>query len=452
MVVLLDLDEHALHGDGSECRNSQQPKADWGRCFSGSPSAAAAAISGAGTSQKHAVKGKESSERANPNIGTFAQILGCYPIITQITRSLDLNGLYDLALTCRQVRANILPFRRQLVAQTLQCTNEGLDALPVRPRHDTSLQVRPPYHDDALEMEWKRKVAKRLTRIMDSQNCIVKPPPLSALSGRHRRLCKACLAAPLEQHTLPPFNGCSPPQQIQTRRPAATFTTPSFLHEPCACPDSVWLCQPCGLSLHSADTTYHRVWTWRTRYSAYLGAYLGGGLGTGLVKGTEGVQCGRGGDCLAAKEIEVEVDCDAVDLANAAAAAATAAAAAVAVAVTPDHSGSGIIGRNHHHKARLDEEDDDERGPSYERQEIEGIGGVVKKKIKRMERVGMVVNEWADERVGKGGWLAREKTGEERSWCGWCGRVVPGLTDRKEEEEEEEEGQIPEAEHVKYVK
>lgn len=52
----------------------------------------------------------------------------------------------------------------------------------------------------------------------------------------------------------------------------------------------------------------------------------------------------------------------------------------------------------------------------------------MKKKYRKRERVGGTVKEWEDERDG-GEVLAREKEGRERSWCGWCGRVVLGARD-----------------------
>lgn len=74
----------------------------------------------------------------------------------------------------------------------------------------------------------------------------------------------------------------------------------------------------------------------------------------------------------------------------------------------------------------------DEAG--YLWQEIEGLGGVVKKKVRKRERVGATVREWEDEREGKDEVLGREKRGVERSWCGWCGRVVLGGRDVQGEE------------------
>lgn len=53
----------------------------------------------------------------------------------------------------------------------------------------------------------------------------------------------------------------------------------------------------------------------------------------------------------------------------------------------------------------------------------------MKKKFRKRERVGRTVREWEDEREGKVEILGREKDGVVRSWCGWCGRVVPGRKD-----------------------
>lgn len=65
--------------------------------------------------------------------------------------------------------------------------------------------------------------------------------------------------------------------------------------------------------------------------------------------------------------------------------------------------------------------------PGYERHEIVGIGGVVKRKLVRMVSVGACVPEWEDD---GGGVLGREVSGKSRSWCGWCARVIPGEKDK----------------------
>ncbi|TKA74457.1 hypothetical protein B0A49_08763, partial [Cryomyces minteri] len=68
------------------------------------------------------------------------------------------------------------------------------------------------------------------------------------------------------------------------------------------------------------------------------------------------------------------------------------------------------------------------QGTSYLAQEMEGIGGVVKKKVRKRVRVGATVKEWEDERE-RGGYLGREQKGLVRSWCSWCERVVLGKKD-----------------------
>jgi len=69
--------------------------------------------------------------------------------------------------------------------------------------------------------------------------------------------------------------------------------------------------------------------------------------------------------------------------------------------------------------------------PGYFQQEMEGIGGVVKKKVKKKVKVGATVWEFEDERAS-GKYLERESQGKLRSWCGWCGRVCPGEDDQLE--------------------
>lgn len=178
-----------------------------------------------------------------------------------------------------------------------------------------------------------------------------------------------------------------------------TFSSAAFERHPCTCRKLVWLCEQCSQETRAADTSYRRGWEWRTRYSTYLG-----GLGTRIGDGNEGVKCGRGQGCTAAREVEVEVDCQAEDLA----------AAFEQQGGSPDAVASRV---------------DDSQETGYLRQEVVGIGGVVKKKLKRRVKVGAVVDEWEDERLCST-YLAREARGLERSWCGWCDRVIPGGRDR----------------------
>jgi hypothetical protein len=83
-------------------------------------------------------------------------------------------------------------------------------------------------------------------------------------------------------------------------------------------------------------------------------------------------------------------------------------------------------------------------GGGFEVQEMEGVGPVFKKKVKRMVRVGRWVEEWEDERdgfsaEGKVKVLEREISGKARSWCAWCERVIPSAADLMAEAEAESE-------------
>ncbi len=190
--------------------------------------------------------------------------------------------------------------------------------------------------------------------------------------------------------------------------PPVKYCAKTLKREVCSCPTTgVWLCQPCGRSLRSADTEYESIWKWRTRYLPSLG-----GLGVGIGEGNRGVPCGRGGECVAAREVEQETDCDAEDAreidSNSRAVSPSSSLGSNNGVGTPGSSG--------------------QMGPGYARHEIEGIGGVVKKKLVRMVKVGACVPEWGDEKeMGK--FLVREQDGRARSWCGWCWRVVPGVKD-----------------------
>ena len=253
------------------------------------------------------------------------------------------------------------------------------------------------------------------------QNCTAKPPPIPALSGRHRRLCRTCLSIPISLHTVPhpPFKPSSesrstrstptpsPSRLYRVPTPQSTnppsFTAAAFLRTPCACPHEVWLCQACGAAQRAADTTYARGWAWRTRYTAYLG-----GLGTGIGEGNEGVQCGRRGACFAAQLVECEVECGG--------------------RAPADPREEAVGGRTW-------------SGGGFEVQEMEGVGGVVKMKVKKMVRVGRWVEEWEDERdglstEGRVRVLEREIEGRNRSWCAWCERVIPSKDDMAELESE----------------
>ncbi|PPJ49945.1 hypothetical protein CBER1_04680 [Cercospora berteroae] len=67
-------------------------------------------------------------------------------------------------------------------------------------------------------------------------------------------------------------------------------------------------------------------------------------------------------------------------------------------------------------------------GSSYSTQEMVGIGGKVKTKLRKMVPVGAIVKEYEDERITER-YLEREHNGSNRSWCSWCSRVVAGKKD-----------------------
>ena len=175
---------------------------------------------------------------------------------------------------------------------------------------------------------------------------------------------------------------------------SATCSSEAFSRGPCRCADEVFLCNSCGSGLRNDDTIHMRCWTWRTRYSTYLG-----GLGAGIGEGNEGVKCGRGDHCLAAKEVEEEIDSDGLESEQ----------------ITKEFDTVSGAGRP-------------KKNTGYMTQEIEGIGGVVKKKVKKRVKVGAVVKEYEDERE-HGNYLRREQTNINRSWCYWCSRVVPSKRD-----------------------
>ncbi|KAI4765617.1 hypothetical protein E4T52_06259 [Aureobasidium sp. EXF-3400] len=313
-------------------------------------------------------------------------------IISEIARHLDLNSLHDLSRTCRQFRANLLQHRRQLIPHTLRCVSD-VSAASQKPRSVKESEeedawitrgpagIRIPrltsgkFGACARDMVGEcRRCGTIVCRLLASanfaiQNCTMKAPSSTALKSRHRRLCRTCIRAPLSLHTTITSEHHDDLHD--------TLKHPPLYRSPCSCTTQVWLCTPCSTTSRTLDTSYMRAWTWRSRYSTHLH-----GIGTGLGTGIEGVQCGRESHCLSARTIFKEFECDAADT----------------------------------------------RTGGYFLQEMEGIGGVVKKKVKRRLLVGDVVQEFEDEREG-GRYLEREQEGVERSWCSWCDRVVLGKKD-----------------------
>ncbi|KIY02811.1 uncharacterized protein Z520_01276 [Fonsecaea multimorphosa CBS 102226] len=408
----------------------------------------------------------------------LATALTCYPIALSLSSHLDLNDLHALAATCRSVHNGLTQYAHQLKSQSLRCIHDGrpvlveallaqrdrsytedasgstglLRAPAISQMQATAEAIAggwPPQRPGGLyaSMGLSSKISScardlvapcRRCGTVVCRNCAAKSPSTVRLKDRFRRLCKTCLDAPIEAHLQAigsaddasdgaPISSASSMRSERSASNSSTmgtiaglenhesntssdrcFTSSAFLRGPCTCETrGVFLCAPCGQSLRAADTTYKRVWTWRSRYSTHIGD----GLGTGLGLGNQAQKCGRGEDCLetSGKAIcWVEIDCSEGKVHDASEADRN----SLSRVGTPDSA----YGSNK---------------PGYLQQEIEGIGGVVKKKVKKRVKVGAGVWEWEDERES-GKYLEREAQGTARSWCGWCGRVCPSEQDRRE--------------------
>ncbi|KAH7325788.1 hypothetical protein B0I35DRAFT_474523 [Stachybotrys elegans] len=358
----------------------------------------------------------------------------CYPVVVAIASSIDLNTLDSLARTCRLIHDGLLQYRTTLLASTLRCCNQDV---PVD--RDETLRYRARagnwhYMEDGRNYNGKsgdcaRDLVGECRRCAEviCRNCTIKPPAQVALRERHRRLCKACVRAPIAKLLGPSFDADLP------------LTSDIVQSAICRCDtDGVWLCQPCGRSIRAADHEYRSIWRWRDHYGEVLG-----GLGTGIGDGDRGVICGRDEQCCAAKEREQETDCDAEDAKDNSVALWSPEHPSPPAATNTPPPGVGYpfgspaaqtaslesLGVTDESLASLSRTPTPQLGPGYERHEIEGIGGVVKRKLVRMVRVGACVPEWEDEKGGGGRILGREVRGEARSWCGWCWRVIPGRAD-----------------------
>ncbi|KAB8248315.1 hypothetical protein BDV35DRAFT_379167 [Aspergillus flavus] len=310
-------------------------------------------------------------EEQNQNQNAFSVALGCYPIVKEIARSVDLNTLHALSRTCRQFHANLALYRHQLVKQTLRCENEYIETLSDLLRSGTPIPDSVKSVIRLLSQEARSsgrltagKVAKcardmvgecrRCSKVV-CRNCTAKPPTSNMLKNRIRRLCTACQTAPLADLLAlsPPSLSAYDTQPLSSEQPS--FTTEAFQRSPCSCADSVWLCHQC------------------------------------------------------AQEIELEVECEADESSG-----------------SLQGTGYGNEEAHNHPNDRRDSREEEE--PGYFRQEIIGIGGVVKHKAKKRVMVGACVVEHEDERE-TGQYLAREEAGQHRSWCGWCWRVIPSKSD-----------------------
>jgi len=340
------------------------------------------------------------------SITPFAAALACYPIVSQLATYLDLNTLHELARTCRQVRAELLQHRELLIAQALRCANEHASSAAQsgggrHTTHEPWYAVATAGSSDGIRFEritsgrvgaCARDLVGECRRCNRHvcRNCVIKVPSTTVLQLRHRRLCRACMKAPLDALST----AGSPLREEEFEFFGDRDTHRIYARSPCECEQDPWICQTCGFAIRTTDTTYMRGWKWRTRYSTC------GGFGAGLGEGNEGVECGRARHCLGAKVVEKEVECDPTELAALSAEAARAAE----------------VGGRHW------------EGSSYSTQEVVGIGGKVVKKARKKVLVGAIVKEYEDERTTEQ-FLERERRGTNRSWCSWCERVIVSLAD-----------------------
>ncbi|KAI1332638.1 hypothetical protein F5Y16DRAFT_121623 [Xylariaceae sp. FL0255] len=392
------------------------------------------------TSETNGVEeSKKDLERHNPNRNRITEALGCYPIISAIVSSLDLNTLDALSQTCRQIREGLLQYRRPLVLRTLRCYKE---CRPLDPE-DNEMN----WHYMSINESYRRtggscardmvSECRRCSRPV-CRNCVIRPPGPSAFKARHRRLCVSCTKAPLASLTRPPFRADTPVDAEEITRAVCQCAT-----------DRVWLCQPCGRNILGADQDYRSIWRWRNQYGEVLG-----GVGTGIGDGDRGVICGREASCLGSKERETEIDCDAADARDhhhlhqshsrpsstsstpSPSSSLTLSSPLGSLSVSSLSSSNGSIssdslvvpGQVNYYDMNTNNSNSSLLRPGYVRHEIEGIGGVVKTKLVRMMRVGACVPEWEDER-SKGQILEAEITGRRRSCCGWCWRIIPSEKD-----------------------
>ncbi|KAJ2894334.1 hypothetical protein MKZ38_007710 [Zalerion maritima] len=380
------------------------------------------------STRKHYRPKPEPSEgEVNPNKAIpAAQALACYPVAAAIASCIDLNTLDNLSRTCRSIHNSLISYRTILMSKALRCTYEDV---PVDPEDTLRYRARAGnwfYMEDMGRMapeglyksgSCARDMVSACRRCgtVVCRNCAIKPPAPIVLKGRHRRLCNPCAKAPITSLTKPSL----PPDTHKE--------SPMMKDAICTCLDGVWLCQPCGRSIRSADQEYLSIWRWRNQYGEVLG-----GLGTGIGEGDRGVTCARGAECQNSRFHEHEVDCEAEDMKwefdqQGYGPSSVSSGRATDPLFHDDGDEAGHSATSDASSSRS-RESSPPLGPGYARHEIEGIGGVVKKKLLKIVRVGACVPEWEDEKI-RGSAMSREVEGRARSWCGWCWRVIPSTTD-----------------------
>ncbi|KAI7051731.1 hypothetical protein KC362_g91 [Hortaea werneckii] len=291
--------------------------------------------------------------RPNPNIGKCSASFGCYPcgfcrsfIISQLASYVDLNTLHELSQTCRQIRANILQYRRLLIEQALRCTNEDIGE--VAHLGDVPQSGHDSYTTYGRDGQiWLGNVANAALQSVET-----------ASSSHH--------------HLMPLSFGI-------------LFQN--------------------AMGLKTLDLSALRTDIAECRYDLHAGM--------GMACTLQRLRWSRRWTRRSQRGLFHEHDCDEDELEN-------------------EMANAEIDSRHMH-------------GSSYTTQEIVGIGGRVKRKVKKRVHVGAIVKEYEDERLN-GKFLSREQSGANRSWCSWCCRVVPGKKDADNSTSSTDNGNTPTAE------
>ena len=357
---------------------------------------------------------------------------------------LDLNDLYSLSLTSKAIRRSLIHFRNNLATRSLRCSDSNallidlishngltvsdvvrtaenaqygsipvvLNALSAGIPAFTPRQATQPAHQNSGKLRHcARDLVARCQKCGNivCRNCAAKPLSDRCLEDRYRRLCASCLDAPLEAHLVParpekdsldtlPVSSASSTRSVRSSSHQSTsaastipdpaphcFTHQAFFQDLCKCSTrNTYLCNPCDSTLRASDTTYKRVWTWRSRYSTNIGR----GLGAGLGEGDQGQKCGRRAGCLeAGREGKdmcwVEIDCSK--------------GTAEGKEESEDTLMPGALDalRNHEVDAPNESRPTTQRadhGPRSLRREIDWLGGVTKKKVKKRVKGGATVS------------------------------------------------------------
>lgn len=195
-------------------------------------------------------------------------------IALAIVEQIDLNTLDAIARTSFHIHEGLLQYRNSLLASTLRCSKE---LVPLDPGESLRYRARASnwfYMEDGRNYTGKsgncardmvgpcRRCGDVICRVGHSpsgavycmvclsrprQNCTIKPPAPVMLRERHRRLCRACVKAPIGYLTKPPLDDETPLSADAVQRSL------------CKCAsEGVWLCQPCGRSIRGMDNDYQR--------------------------------------------------------------------------------------------------------------------------------------------------------------------------------------------------